>query len=249
MGIGRILIRQTQEVAAKIYSMPYSKVIAIDGPSGSGKSSIARLLSQKLGVLYVNTGSMYRALGLRAEELGVDLEREEAVEDFLGDIRLVYAPSEGVLIAIDGKDFTPVVDSPKGSVLACAIARISKVRHFLVKYQRTLATGRVCVMEGRDIGTVVFPDAFIKFFLTASLEVRVQRRWEQLKSQGKTIDRERVRKEEEERDRVDTGRSHSPLQLAQDGILVDTDSLSLDEVLEELARQTRLRAENVGIEL
>ena len=194
--------------------MSYSKVIAIDGPSGSGKSSLAKLLSQSLNVLYVNTGSMYRALGLRAEELGVDLERKNEVGSFLAKIRLSYAPSSEVLMSVDGKDYTPLLATPKASVLACSIAKISQVRHFLVKYQRSLADGRVCVMEGRDIGTVVFPDAFAKFFLTASLETRVQRRWEQLKSKGQDVSKEQVWEEERERDRVDTERAHSPLQLA-----------------------------------
>ena len=229
--------------------MSYSKVIAIDGPSGSGKSSLAKLLSQRLNVLYVNTGSMYRALGLRAQQLAVDLEKDEEVEQFLAKIRLAYAPSPDILISVDGKDCTSLLHSPKVSVLACAIAQISRVRHFLVRYQRSLAKDRVCVMEGRDIGTVVFPDAFIKFFLTASLETRVQRRWEQLKLKGKDIPRQQVWDEEKERDRADTERDHSPLQLAQDGLLVDTDSLSLDEVLEELIRQTRRRVEELEISL
>ena len=229
--------------------MSYSKVIAIDGPSGSGKSSLARLLSKELNVVHINTGSMYRALGLRAEEMGVAFEREGEIRNFLDDIEPSYAPREGVVMAIDGKDYTPLLHSPEASVLASEIAQIPKVRHFLVQYQRQLATGRVCVMEGRDIGTVVFPDAFIKFFLTASLETRVQRRWEQLQSEGKDIPRERVEREERRRDRADTERAHSPLTLAEDGILVETDSLSLQEVLEELAGQTRRRAEELGMEL
>ena len=229
--------------------MSYSKVIAIDGPSGSGKSSLAKLLSQRLNILYVNTGSMYRALGLRAEELGVDLDKGKEVENFLAKIQISYASSLGVLISIDGKDYTPLLHSPKASILACAIAQISQVRHFLVQYQRFLAEGRVCVMEGRDIGTVVFPNAFMKFFVTASLENRVQRRWEQLKSQGKNISRQKVREEEEERDRADTQRDHSPLQLAKDGVLVDTDSLSLEEALEVLIQKTQQRVEELGITL
>ena len=210
---------------------------------------MAQLLSRELNVLHVNTGSMYRALGLRSEELGVNLEKLEDVEKFLTSLEVSYAPSLGVVMAIDGKDYTPLLHSPEASVLACAIAQIPVVRHFLVQYQRSLATGRICVMEGRDIGTVVFPDAFMKFFLTASLETRVQRRWEQLQSEGKNISRERVEIEERERDRADTQRAHSPLTLAKDGILVETDSLSLQEVLQQLAGQTRRRARELGIDL
>ena len=240
---------QIHEISVKIRCMPYSKVVAIDGPSGSGKSSLAKLLSRHLNVLHVNTGAMYRALGLRAEELGVALEKEGEVEDFLSTIRPDYAPSEGIVMAIDGKDYTPLLDTPEASVLACTIAQIPSIRRFLVRYQRTLAGYRVCVMEGRDIGTVVFPDAFAKFFLTASLDTRVQRRWAQLHSKGEEVSKERVREEERERDRADTERAHSPLRLAKDSIRVETDSLSLDEVLQELIRRTRRRAEEVGIPL
>ena len=144
--------------------MRYAKVIAIDGPSGSGKSSLAKLLGQRLNILHVNTGAMYRALGLRAEELGVDLAREGQVGSFLERIRVSYAPSDGGLMDIDGKDYTPLLGTPKASVLACSIAKISQVRHFLVRYQRSLADGRACVMEGRDIGTVVFPGRFREIF-------------------------------------------------------------------------------------
>ena len=165
--------------------MSYSKVIAIDGPSGSGKSSLAKLLSQRLNVLYVNTGSHVSGAGIAGRGVGSESGQGGRGREFFNQYPAVLCPFPHNSDVYRRQGLHSLIDSPKASMLACSIAQINPVRNFLVKYQRILAKDRVCVMEGRDIGTVVFPNAFIKFFLTASLETRVQRRWKQLKSKGK----------------------------------------------------------------
>ena len=230
--------------------MSYSKVIAIDGPSGSGKSTLAKGLAEHLKVLYVNTGAMYRALGLRGRELNIDLEKEEEVDNFLQKIDLDYAPTPTVLIQVDGKDYTQAIRTGKAAREASTIAQVPAVRHFLVGYQRALAKKRICVMEGRDIGTVVFPDAFVKFFLTASLEVRAERRWKEMcAKENRMLDLEQILEDERRRDQADTQRAHSPLKQAQDGILIDTGNMTPDELVEKLAQKVCQKAKELNLSL
>lgn len=209
-------------------------VIAIDGPSGSGKSTCAKFLAKELKLLYIDTGAMYRALGFWAKERGVAFDDTEAIQDFLSKINLNYGVSEEVLIEIDGTDLTQKIREHEVSKLASIISQIPSVREYLVDFQRTLATTKVCVMEGRDIGSVVFPDAFCKFFITTATEERARRRLEELRAKGdNNLTLENLIKDIEERDASDRNRAHSPLIQTEDAILIENGK-SLDETVTRL---------------
>ncbi len=224
-------------------------VIAIDGPSGSGKSTCAKLLAKKLGLLYIDTGAMYRALGLWAKEKSVPFEDNTQIQEFLNTIDLRYGVSEEVLIQIDGKDLTKRIREHEVSKLASIISQIPCVREFLVDFQRTLATTKVCVMEGRDIGSVVFPNAFCKFFITTAPEERARRRLEELKEKGESeLTLEKIIKDIEERDASDRNRAHSPLIQTEDAVLVENGK-SLDQTLLTLIDITKKKAIDAEINL
>ena len=160
--------------------LKHTNVIAIDGPSGSGKSTLAKLLAKNLDVLYIDTGAMYRALGLWAHRAGIAFSDHEKIDRELAKITLSYAPKTDVLIEIDDDDLTNAIREHEVSFFASEISQVPVVREFLLKIQRDLGREKICVMEGRDIGTVVFPDAFCKIFITAEVKVRAQRRLDQL---------------------------------------------------------------------
>ena len=162
-------------------------VIAIDGPSGSGKSTCAKLLAKELGLLYIDTGAMYRALGLWAQMNQVPFDDHEKINELLQNINLKYGVNESTLIEIDGQNLTEKIREHEVSKLASIISQIPSVREYLVNFQRTLATTKVCVMEGRDIGSVVFPEAFCKFFITTASELRANRRLAELDEKGETL--------------------------------------------------------------
>ena len=223
----------------------FSKVVAIDGPSGSGKSSAARLLAQRLGFFYVDSGATYRALALSAAQEGADLNDPQVLENFLDSFHLRYSPSPEVLVEVSGVDLTQAIRRHEVSALASAASTLPRVREFLVSFQRSLAPSEGCVMEGRDIGTVVFPDAFAKFFVTASSQVRAKRRWRDV--QG--VDLERVMKDEKERDRMDTGRAYDPLVQAEGAIVLDTSQMDLQRVTDILESHCRKCAQEVGLSL
>jgi cytidylate kinase len=230
--------------------MSHSQVIAIDGPSGSGKSTMARLLAQKLGVLFIDTGSMYRALAYASNARGLKFEEGAILNDFLNSLKLEYGVSEDVLIKVDGEDLTLKIREHNSSKLASQISKLPSVRVFLVNFQRELAKSSVCVMEGRDIGTVVFPDSFCKLFVTASVEVRSLRRLNQLienNEEGHTL--EEVMKDVEKRDYEDINRDVAPLKPAEDSIILDTSEMSSDEVLIRLVELCKANAEKNGIPL
>ncbi len=151
--------------------MSLSKVIAIDGPSGSGKSTIAKKLAESLGVLYIDTGAMFRSLAFICDQRNIEMVTGDGISTFLKSINLEYGKSSDCLICVDGVNLTGEIREHSVSKLASIISQIPEVRTFLLDFQRDLASKVVCVMEGRDIGTVVFPNAFCKFFVTASVEV------------------------------------------------------------------------------
>lgn len=230
--------------------MEYSKVIAIDGPSGSGKSTIARELAHALNVLYIDTGAMFRALAYEADRLSVPFEWESGLKKFIASIDLKYGTSLDCLISINGENLTQKIRDHHVSKLASIISQIPEIREFLLNFQRNLAKSAVCVMEGRDIGTVVFPNAFCKFFVTASVEVRSQRRLEQLQESGDTVvTLEQVMKDVEKRDKSDMNRVVAPLKQASDAELVDTSHMNINDVLSELKEKAILKAKSVGIDL
>jgi len=213
-------------------------VVAMDGPSGSGKSSVARRVAERLGLLYLDTGAMYRAVGLLAVEAGVSPDDETAV--------LAVAERAGLRFDALGRlfagerDLSEAIRTLKAGELASRVSALPGVRRLLVDEQRSLARRRSVVMEGRDIGTNVFPDAAVKVYLTASPAVRAQRRRRELLASGTDVTFDEVLASVVERDRRDSERSVAPLRQAEDAVAVDTTTMSLDEVVatvEEIARR------------
>ncbi|MGE5509512.1 MAG: (d)CMP kinase [Chitinophagales bacterium] len=209
--------------------------IAIDGPAGAGKSTVAKLVARELGLLYVDTGAMYRAITVKALRCGCDLADEEALTRLAAcsEVRLVPPAGEGdpTVVMLDGEDVTAAVRSPEVNRAVSLVARIPGVRTELVRMQRDMAREGGVVMDGRDIGTVVLPDADFKFFLTASLEERARRRVHDLTAQGFHQPLAEVSAEVARRDRLDSEREVSPLRRAPDAVLVDSTALDVAEVV------------------
>ena len=204
-------------------------VIAIDGPSGVGKSTVARSLADKLGFRYINTGAMYRALALAADEAGVDVTDNESMKVFCASVRLGFDKAKNAII-INNRDFSAEVKTQSAGSLASVSSANPSVRALLVSFQRSLGKDGGIVMEGRDIGTVVFPDAELKIFLDASHEVRAGRR--HLELNGESDTKADVSAEIQERDRRDTERKESPLKMAEDAVRIDTSELGIFDVVE-----------------
>lgn len=209
--------------------------IAIDGPAGSGKSTIAKSLARDYKILYLDTGAMYRACALKVLSCGSDPENEFAVLDCMRDLDLEIAYENGAQkTMLDGKDVSQEIREPRVSMAASTVSRYAGVRTKMVQKQREIASKLSCVIDGRDIGTVVLPGADFKFFLTASPEVRAKRRWEELKAKGFEVDLDKIKEEIVRRDEQDSTRSIAPLKKADDAVLVDTSFLSVEEVLREI---------------
>lgn len=223
-------------------------VIAMDGPSGSGKSTMAKRLAQDLGVLYIDTGAMFRAVACFVQEQNIELDHEEQVEKLIGQMDMAYGVSDAVLITINGTDYTQKIREHVVSKWASIVSKIIPVRRFLLDFQRELARNQVCVMEGRDIGSVVFPEAFCKIFVTASPEVRAQRRLDQLKKQGEqSLTFETVLADVVKRDEEDSQRAVAPLKISEGAVVVDTSSLDEDHVLKELVQVAKEKASEHGM--
>jgi cytidylate kinase len=210
-------------------------IVAIDGPAGSGKSAVGRRVAEALGLPFVDSGLMYRAIALLALERGVELTDGAALTRLAGKVGLRV---DGRRLWIDDDEYTDRVYSPELSEGASLVGKIAGVRLALVAQQRALGRHGV-VMAGRDIGTVVFPDTRYKFFLTASVEERARRRAAQIEARGEVPDPARLRREVEERDRRDSQRSVAPMHPAEDAIVVETDHLDLDGVVAEVLRSIR----------
>jgi len=217
-------------------------VIAIDGPVGSGKSTAARRVAELLSYTYIDTGAMYRAVALKALRRKISLDATVELVALAGASRIdLRAQDGGQSVLLDGADVTAEIRTPEVSQAASKIAVIEGVRRVLVAEQRRAGAQGGVVMEGRDIGSVVFPDAELKIFLTASDETRAQRRWREHQQKGDAIDLARTLEEIRERDRRDAGREHSPLVRAEGAVLVDSTAMEADEVarlIAMLARET-----------
>ena len=217
-------------------------VIAIDGPAGSGKSSTARLVAEALGYRYLDTGAMYRAVALKMLEQGVDLQDPKAIEEALRDIQIDQTEQDGqVRILLNEKDVTEAIRTPEISLWVGPVSENPTVREFLVARQREMGKKGGVIVEGRDIGTVVFPDAPIKIYLTADLDERARRRVKDLNGQGVDQPEEDVRQALAQRDERDSTREHSPLSCAVDAIVLDTTELALKEQVEKIVALARER--------
>ena len=206
-------------------------IIAIDGPVGSGKSTLARRVAELMGYVYIDTGAMYRALALKALRRGLGLDREGDLETLARGTRIDLKALNGTQqVFLDGEDVTTAIRTPEVSQAASKIAVVSGVRHVLVAEQRRAGQQGGVVMEGRDIGSVVFPDADLKIFLTASPEVRADRRYHEHQQKGDSIDRARTLDEIHQRDQRDRERSTSPLVRAPDAVVVDSTAMEAEEV-------------------
>lgn len=209
-------------------------IIAIDGPAGSGKSTTARLLAQKLGYLYIDTGAMYRAVTLFWLRSGLPLE-SSYIESILPEIMLeLKHEGNNLYVYLNGIDVTKEIRTPEVTQYVSPISAIPSVREFLVNLQREYGKDGGVVLDGRDIGTVVFPNAHLKVFLTADINERVRRRLQELKEKGFDVDALDVRKQILERDRIDSSRENSPLRKAEDAILLDNTNLTIDEQVQKI---------------
>ena len=219
-------------------------MIAIDGPAGAGKSTVARKVAAALGYLYIDTGAMYRALTLAVLRAGVPVDDPAAVAAAVAGVRIRLEPSPaGNRVFLDEEDVTAAIRSPEVSAAVSQVAAIPEVRRRLVTLQRQLAAEGGVVMDGRDIGTVVLPHADLKVFLTADLEERARRRYLELQAAGHGLDLEEIRSNLEERDRLDTGRAVSPLRIADDAVIIDTTDRPVERVVAEVLRLCRRRLE------
>ena len=220
--------------------------IAIDGPSGAGKSTLARRAAKEFGFLYVDTGAIYRTLGLAAHRRGIDCHDEAAVSAILPelDIHMAYNDSGEQCMYLDGEDVSAAIRAPEISICASDVSSLPAVRAFLLDMQRKTARESSVIMDGRDIGTVVLPDAELKIYLTASAEARAERRFKELQAKGVDTDFDAVLKDIEYRDYQDTHREIAPLRRAEDAVLLDTSSIGLEESCERLYAMIR---EKLGI--
>jgi len=213
--------------------MPKPSMIAIDGPVASGKSTLGRLLAQRLGYRFVDTGAMYRALTWRAIKLSIDLEDEEELSQLAANTKIEFAPP-GDNVLVDGHDVTREIQDWEVEAGVSLVARVAGVRKVLVEQQRGLAQKGEIVMAGRDIGTTVLPHAELKVYLVASIEERARRRYLELVERGEAADYEAILADLIRRDEIDSERPISPLQPAPEARIIDTDGLSADQVLSEI---------------
>ncbi len=211
--------------------------IAIDGPAGAGKSSLSRQLAANLGYIYVDTGALYRATGLKFSRLGFDTKLEGDIEAVLKttavDIKFVNGEQR---VFLDGEDVSDLIRTPEASMMASAVSALPAVRAFLLDMQRNLAKNNNAVMDGRDIGTVVLPDADVKIFLTADVEERARRRLLELEQKGQSVSFDEVLADMKQRDYNDSHRAIAPLRQAEDAVLADTTKLNLEESLQLLEK-------------
>lgn len=221
---------------------PNGLVVAIDGPSGAGKSTITRRLAAMFDYLYIDTGAMYRALALAVARSGAPLHDDERIVSVCRTSAVAFRREHGqVRVMLNGEDVADLIRTPEISLLTSKIAQKRPIRELLLTLQRELGKNGGVILEGRDIGTVVFPDADIKFFLSASPEERGKRRYLELMEKGEKVDLTRTIAEVIARDEQDANRDHAPLRQAEDAIAIDSTALSIDEVVGRMASIIRDR--------
>ncbi len=211
--------------------------VAIDGPAGAGKSTVARAAAKELGYIYVDTGALYRAVGLNALRNGIKTDDPEGVGASLPGITVELKFENGEQsVLLNGENVSSQIRSPEASMAASDVSAIPAVRAFLFDLQRDIAKKNSCIMDGRDIGTVVLPDAQVKIFLTASPEIRAKRRYDELIVKGSSVEFKDVLDDLIKRDYNDSHREVAPLRPAEDGVILDTSGLTLDEAIASAVR-------------
>lgn len=211
--------------------------VAIDGPAGAGKSTVSRAAAKAVGFIYVDTGALYRAVGVNALRKGIDTKDKSAVAATLSEISvdLVFENGEQKML-LNGEDVSVEIRTPPASMAASDVSAVPEVRAFLFDLQRDIAARNNCIMDGRDIGTVVLPDAKVKIFLTASPEERATRRYKELIEKGSKVEYKEVLEDLIQRDYNDSHREIAPLKPAEDGVILDTTGLNLEESVNEIIR-------------
>ncbi len=219
-------------------------IIAIDGPSGAGKSTLGKMLAKELNLLYLDTGAMYRAVGLAVKKSGVNFDEQEKIIEITAnsEIELTGEP-DALFVKLNGEDITAEIRTNEIGQAASIVSTVSEVRKILVEKQRNLGNLAEigAVLDGRDIGTVVFPNADIKFFLTAKPEARARRRFEEDLEKGRAVSFEQTFDEIKQRDERDVSREDSPLSIAEDAVVIDTSEMDLTEVFEQMLAVVRER--------
>lgn len=214
--------------------MSVLKVVAVDGPAGAGKSTISKLVAGRLGLTYIDTGAMYRAVAFKVLEKNLPLT-EEGIIEAARDAEIDQQSVDGVTKTfLDGRDVSKEIRTPEVSKIVSPVAKIGFVRERLTELQRKMATRGGVIMDGRDIGTVVLPNADVKIFLTASVEERARRRYEELKAKGFDVELSSIEKDIATRDKIDSEREIAPLKQADDAILIDSTGLTIEEVTNKM---------------
>ena len=215
--------------------------IAIDGPAGAGKSTVAKAVAKKLGFIYVDTGALYRSIGVNALRHSVATDDSEAVVSLLPETNVELKYIDGnQRVFLNGEDVSDEIRLPEASMAASNVSAIPEVRAFLLDLQRDMAKKNNVVMDGRDIGTVILPDAQYKFFLTATAEVRAERRYKELQEKGITVDFNELLEEIKQRDYNDSHRATAPLKQADDAVYVDSSDLTLEESINAIADRIKV---------
>src|SRR5258708_5594918 len=217
-------------------------IVAIDGPSGVGKSTASRLVAGELGIPHIDTGAMYRAIGLAAVRHGIRFDDEQALEVLASSSNIEFLPGQPPHVLLSGEDVTPLIRTPEISEGASHVSAVPAVRRVLVRLQQELGRRKGGVLEGRDIGTKVFPETPNKFFLTARPEVRAKRRWDELEAKGTKTDFATVLAETVQRDQQDSTRADSPLSHDGTYAVIDTSDLTIDQVVQSIVESVRSSA-------
>lgn len=209
--------------------------VAIDGPAGAGKSSIAKAAAKQLGFIYVDTGALYRTIGYAASKNETDICDSDAVEDLLGSIKIELEFKDNTqIVLLNGDDVSEKIRTPQASMLASEVSQIPQVRAYLLDLQRNMARLHNVIMDGRDIATVILPDAQVKIFLTAAAEIRAERRYKELVEKGQKVSYDDILNDVIKRDYQDMHRKIAPLKPADDSVYIDTSDLSFDESVEKI---------------
>lgn len=221
-------------------------IVAIDGPSGAGKSTLSKALAHQLNYINIDTGAMYRSVALMAQRHDIDLDNQDALQALCNELTIEFIRStDAETVLVNGEDVSSAIRTPEVSLLTAKVAASPVVREAMVEQQRAMGMAGGVVLEGRDIGSVVFPDAQVKFFLSATATERGRRRYDELCAKGVDVNLEQTIAEVEARDKVDSEREHAPLVQAHDAVSIDSTRMSINEVLAEMIRLVRIKEESV----